>query len=357
MKMNKVTRLILIILLLLNALPSFAQDKLKFGLQINLLLPSNEFPMENRIRLSFTEKALIRFDLSNKFMGQIGAGYGEYAGNDFDHDYYKSTLIPVDFRLMYLLSNSKTVRPYILGGVGGMYYKVKHKSISSRLSKPVDDHGLAGFVEGGLGIQINLGSSKGLDINAGMGYTTTDNLNYYKDGAAKDAYYFIGVGLLFGGGHKEEPIVIKEPLVVPPPPPAPKVEEKKPEPKVEIKQAEPPLVIEKAPIELEGIYFDVNKANLTMESIATLESDLAILKSNMNVRVAVTGYTDGTGNDKANLKLSLKRANEVKAWLVKNGIDEARITVSGLGKNNPAVPNDTYANMIKNRRVELKVIK
>jgi hypothetical protein len=159
------------------------------------------------VKYSFIGSALNRFDLSRKFMGQIGVGYGEYDGLDFDHDYYKTTLVPTDFGVMYLLSHSIYVKPYLFGSVGGIYYKVKYKSFSSTplsayySSLSVEDHGIAGFVEGGLVIQFNMGKSTALDFNAGFGYTSTDNLNYYRDGAAKDAYLFVGVGLLFGGGY------------------------------------------------------------------------------------------------------------------------------------------------------------
>jgi outer membrane protein OmpA-like peptidoglycan-associated protein len=200
--MNKLTKLTFMLLLSILALPLFAQEKPSFGLQFNLLLPENEYPLQNRIKLSYTAKALCRFDLSDRFLGQVGAGYGEYAGNDFDHDYYKTTLVPVDFRVMYLLSRSASVKPYLFGGVGGIYYHVKYKSYSSTpasfyySSKSVDDHGFAGFLEGGIGIQLGA-----FDINAGAGYTSTDNLNFYRDGDAKDAYLFLGVGILLGGGY------------------------------------------------------------------------------------------------------------------------------------------------------------
>jgi outer membrane protein OmpA-like peptidoglycan-associated protein len=199
--MNKLTNFTLMVLLLLLALPSFAQEKPKFGLQFNFLVPENEYPLKHSIKYSFIGKALVRFDMSRKFMGQVGVGYGEYDGMDFNHSYYKTNLYPVDFRLMYLLAH-KSVKPYLFGGVGGMYYKVKYAGISSaHTPQSVDDKGIAGFVEGGLGIQFNMGGSSAIDINAGMGITSTDNLNFYRDGAAKDGYLFAGIGLLFGGGY------------------------------------------------------------------------------------------------------------------------------------------------------------
>jgi outer membrane protein OmpA-like peptidoglycan-associated protein len=192
----------LFLFVLFFAITSFAQDKPSFGLQFNYLLPSNEYPLKNRIKLAYSAEGLFRFDLSDRFLGQVGAGYANYSGLDFDHYYYKTSLYPLDFRIMLLFSNSGSVKPYLLGTVGGMYYKVNIKPISyiTHYSLSVDEHGIAGFIEGGLGIQFYLGGSTALDLNAGMGYTSTDNLNYYRDGSAKDAYYFLGIGLLFGGG-------------------------------------------------------------------------------------------------------------------------------------------------------------
>jgi outer membrane protein OmpA-like peptidoglycan-associated protein len=202
--MRSITKLTLILLVILFALPTRAQEKPKFGLQFNLLLPENEFPTKERIKLSYTAKLLYRFNFSSRLMGQFGAGYGEYAGNDFDRDYYKTTFVPFDFKLLLALSGSESVKPYLFGGIGGFAYNVKFKSLSSTprssyySSKQVDDKGFAGSVEGGLGIQMGA-----FDINAGVGYTTTDNLNYYRDGDAMDAYLFLGVGVLFGGGYAD----------------------------------------------------------------------------------------------------------------------------------------------------------
>jgi outer membrane protein OmpA-like peptidoglycan-associated protein len=193
--MNRVTKLTLTLLLLLLTLPSFAQQKPSFGLQFNLLWPNNEFPNSEKYKLSYLAKGLYRFEMSGKFMGQIGVGYGEYAGLDFVHQYYKSTLVPVDFRVMHPLSHWVSVKPYIFLGIGGMYYNVKFKPVSPS-PQSVDEKGVAGFVEGGLGIQFGP-----VDISVGAGYTSTDNLNYYRDGTAKDGYIFAGVGLLFGGGY------------------------------------------------------------------------------------------------------------------------------------------------------------
>jgi len=195
--MNSFTRFTLILLLIILALPSLAQEKPRLGLQFNYLVPLNEFPLAHRIKFSYSAKVLFRFEMSNKFMGQFGGGYGEYAGNDFDGAYYKTIIVPMEFKLMYLLSDSKTVKPYFLGGIGGMPYHVKTKP---HFIKGLYEEGFAGYAEGGLGVQFELGGPIALDLSAGIGITTIDNLNYYVDGAAKDGYCFAGIGIFFGGG-------------------------------------------------------------------------------------------------------------------------------------------------------------
>ncbi|MDR3668488.1 MAG: OmpA family protein [Ignavibacteriaceae bacterium] len=192
--MHKITRLTLMFIILLLALPQFAQEKPSFGLQFNFLYPSNDFPIKNTYKFSYTAKALCRFDLSDNFKGQVGAGYGGYAGLDYDQHYYKTSLVPIDFKLLWMFSHTP-VKPYLFAGLGGVYYKVKFKPTSVS-PKSVDDQGIAGSLEGGIGIQLGP-----IDLNAGVGYTSTDNLNFYRDGAAFDAYYFVGVAVLLGGGY------------------------------------------------------------------------------------------------------------------------------------------------------------
>ena len=412
--MCKITKFALLLLLLLLALPSFAQEKPKFGLQFNLLAPENEFPMKY-VKYSFIGRALYRFDLSSKFLGQVGAGYGEYDGLDFDHSYYKSTLVPIDFRVMYLLSHSKSAKPYILGGVGGMYYHVKYKSFSSTpassyySAKSVDDNGIAGFVEGGLGIQFNLGATTALDINAGIGYTTTDNLNYYKDGAAKDGYLFAGIGLLFGGGYVDSdrdgvPDYMDK---CPNTPKGVKVDmfgcpldsdgdgvpdylDKCPNTPagVAVDASGCPLdsdgdgvpdYLDKCsntpkgtPVDANGCpvikeefkhfklsgdaNFNTGKADLLPAAYPVLDKLADAMKSNPNYKWSVEGYTDSKGKDAMNLKLSEKRAQSVINYLVSKGVDKNIFTVKGFGKANPVADNKTAEGRTKNRRVEIKVV-
>jgi outer membrane protein OmpA-like peptidoglycan-associated protein len=102
-----------------------------------------------------------------------------------------------------------------------------------------------------------------------------------------------------------------------------------------------------------GIYFDVNKDVVKPESYGTLKGIADVLKENPTVRVKIVGHTDSDGADAANLDLSKRRGESVKAELVKNfGIDASRLESDGLGETKPVSPNDTPSNKAMNRRVE-----
>ena len=72
-------------------------------------------------------------------------------------------------------------------------------------------------------------------------------------------------------------------------------------------------------------------------------------------RIAVAGHTDDTGTDEINNKLSLKRAQAVYDLMIKTGVPANRMTVVGYGKTRPRFPNDSEANRLKNRRVEVVI--
>ena len=111
------------------------------------------------------------------------------------------------------------------------------------------------------------------------------------------------------------------------------------------------------PIILEGITFASGKSDITPESEATLQMALKTLQTYPEIDVEIGGYTDDVGSKSSNQKLSQKRAESVKDWLVQNGIDPGRLTAVGYGEENPTVPNDSRENRAKNRRIEFKRIK
>ena len=102
-----------------------------------------------------------------------------------------------------------------------------------------------------------------------------------------------------------------------------------------------------------GIYFDVNKDVVKPESYGTLKEIAAILNEVPDVQVKIVGHTDADGADAANLDLSKRRAESVKAELVKSfGVNGDRLATDGMGESQPVAPNDSPVNKALNRRVE-----
>jgi outer membrane protein OmpA-like peptidoglycan-associated protein len=113
----------------------------------------------------------------------------------------------------------------------------------------------------------------------------------------------------------------------------------------------------KGVIDLYGIYFDTDKTVVKPESTATLEELSNLLKIDRSLKLEVSGHTDNAGSHDHNLTLSQGRAQAVVQALVgQYGIDPSRLVAKGYGDSKPVAPNDTPANMAKNRRVELRKI-
>jgi outer membrane protein OmpA-like peptidoglycan-associated protein/tetratricopeptide (TPR) repeat protein len=108
---------------------------------------------------------------------------------------------------------------------------------------------------------------------------------------------------------------------------------------------------------LRNIYFDFDKATFKTESYPELNKLESMLRQNNNVMVEIAGHTDAIGTTAYNLFLSRKRAEAVKDFLTKKGIDARRIKAVGYGKSKPLASNDDEEDGREiNRRVEFKVL-
>lgn len=101
--------------------------------------------------------------------------------------------------------------------------------------------------------------------------------------------------------------------------------------------------------------FESSSADLTPESVPTVNALATVLKAYPDSRVQLAGYTDNTGDPDANRRLSLDRANAVKAMLTQGGVAPDRIVAVGLGQDHPVASNDDDAGRARNRRLELTV--
>jgi outer membrane protein OmpA-like peptidoglycan-associated protein len=107
---------------------------------------------------------------------------------------------------------------------------------------------------------------------------------------------------------------------------------------------------------LPNIFFEFAQSNLLPESYSELQRLFNFLIKNGTVIIEIIGHTDNQGSDIYNKKLSVERAQTVYRYLIEKGIDSARLSFSGYGKERPVVPNDTEENRAKNRRTEVLIL-
>jgi OOP family OmpA-OmpF porin len=103
-------------------------------------------------------------------------------------------------------------------------------------------------------------------------------------------------------------------------------------------------------------FFDFDKSVIKPEGKAKLDDLVGKIKDiNLEVIIAV-GHTDSIGSDSYNQKLSVRRSEAVKAYLVSKGIEKNRVYTEGKGEKQPVADNKTAEGRAKNRRVEIEVV-
>ncbi len=157
------------------------------------------------------------------------------------------------------------------------------------------------------------------------------------------------VGGLVGITYAKWPPPPPPPVVVPAPAPA-VVEEK-----TEVtKTVQPPPPAPRTTVD--EIYFDAGSARLTNIAKAILDGVALRMKNDLNSTAVITGYSDNTGSEEANLAISGKRAEAAKEYLVtRHGIDPNRVTTVAKGSADPAYDNSTPEGRAKNRRAVIVV--
>ncbi len=108
---------------------------------------------------------------------------------------------------------------------------------------------------------------------------------------------------------------------------------------------------------LDKVYFRTNKAVIRPISYDLLKNVAAVLKAHPELtKIRVEGHTDSRGRDAYNKKLSQRRTESVVKFLVKEGVDKARLEAVGFGEEKPIASNDTDEGRASNRRVEFKIV-
>src|SRR3972149_2042984 len=386
-----VVSVFIIILFSTTSYPQFNDYSTKIGVQFNGLLPDTEFDKEFKVsssnfKFSYLGRLFFRFELIKQFIEtEAGAGYGSYTGVDFNNSEYKTDIIPLDLRFILSPFNIKTINPYGYAGIGILRYKVKtfpksespnktdlkdgeevNNYKSNPLNADTDGDGLKDGEEvnkfnsnpiladtdgDGLndGIEVNLyqtnpikadsdqdGLNDNEEINKhktdplkadtdGEGLNDGDEVNKYKTDPLKTDTDVDG---LYDGEevmkHKTDPLK-KD------------TDGGSVDDLTEIIRGTNPVdpnddvVKIGVPIILEGVTFETNKAAITPESSQILRSALKTLTTYPEIQVEVSGHTDTVGSKKSNLRLSQRRAEAVREWLIERGIDPVRIVAQGYG--------------------------
>jgi OOP family OmpA-OmpF porin len=182
--------------------------------------------------------------------------------------------------------------------------------------------GLAGGVLGGVG--GGLGTSE-----IGKNPSNSDRAAGAGVGAAVGAT----IGALLGNYLCREEAAPPPPKPAPPPPPPPargtKIET------------------------LTGANFDFNKSTLRPDGKAKIDHAIKVMQDHTDLRVSVEGHTDSIGSDAYNQKLSERRAQTVRDYMVAKSISASRVSTRGFGKTKPIASNKTAEGRAQNRRVEI----
>lgn len=101
---------------------------------------------------------------------------------------------------------------------------------------------------------------------------------------------------------------------------------------------------------LSTIRFDYDTATITASEKQKLEGNVEWLKKNSSAKLLIEGHCDQRGSTEYNLSLGERRANAVKAMMVKMGVSEGRLTTTSLGKEKLLATGDSDAEMAQNRR-------
>jgi outer membrane protein OmpA-like peptidoglycan-associated protein len=115
--------------------------------------------------------------------------------------------------------------------------------------------------------------------------------------------------------------------------------------------------VKKDKIEIkQQVHFDNAKYRVLPESFALLNQVVLVLNDYPKMRVSIEGHTDNVGGESSNLKLSQRRAEAVRDYIVAKGVSPARLQAVGYGPTKPIASNKTPKGKAKNRRTEFRIV-
>ena len=108
-------------------------------------------------------------------------------------------------------------------------------------------------------------------------------------------------------------------------------------------------------IALRNVFFDTGKAEVKIDSYPELDRLIQLMTDVPSLKIELSGHTDNVGGNAANERLSQRRAEAVRAYLVSRSVDGGRVTAKGYGASRPVDTNATKAGRANNRRTEFEI--
>ena len=298
----------------------------------------------------FDDTNKVKFDTGYGILGQVGydfrgplraeaeLGWRSNGVNKIDGAKAKGSVDPATllFNVYYDFHNSSAFTPFLGVGVGAAYLNVDNARPKG-VAKGVDDGDLTFAYQGIAGASYAINDNWSLKGSYHYLRTTDGRFKDKSDGSRADANYkshAVFVGFTYAFGAPVKPAAVVTPAAAPQPAPAPK-------------QTQAPVA--KSYL----VFFDFDRSAITPEAKRTIEQAAANAKAAKATSINLVGHTDAAGPEKYNMALSLRRANAVKAELVKLGTPADEISVVGKGKSEPLVPTADGVREPQNRRVQI----
>lgn len=225
--------------------------------------------------------------------------------------------------------------------------------------------------QAGLGLMIHVAEKDDGSLRFGLRPEVKARMAFPQDNDPQDKFldYAAGLGFLFTFGSARpapEPVAQPAPPPAAPPPPPPPPRDTDGDGVIDDRDRcpdTPPGVAvdtdgctRRGSATLQGVTFEFNSAVLTSASRPVLDVVAADLKRYPRLKIELQGHTDSVGNDAYNLRLSEKRAQAVREYLVSQGVGEQQLTARGFGESVPVAENTTEDGRAQNRRVVMTVI-
>jgi OOP family OmpA-OmpF porin len=361
--------LILVLLLLAGAGISNAQtvtDSWAFGFGLsfpryysaNITSLNSDYGAYLSLKRNFSEHVGLRL--------KIGYSHLEGQWSDAHLNLIKETtnLLTGDLDFLYYIVPCEPVSPYLFAGVGG-----NHKSITNAQTGSPDNSNWGSQLNAGVGVEFKINPNWAVVTE--FGYHLTNNSEL--DGTVvpnelngRDSYIVLsaGVNYFFDNG---KPSKLCEPCTGM----THEMKDMTDYDKIETmiikhipKEVVKEVVVDKYIVAvsndrlvLVGVNFAFDKSDLLPESYPVLDKSVKLLNDKPEINVEIEGYTDYIGTDAYNQKLSVERAQTVRAYLIFKGISETRLTTVGYGKGNPIANNESEEGRALNRRIVFRIIK